>query len=116
MSNNLCKSASVRKMLLAMVFLVAATGSALAAQESTIFRYDGQDFVRVQTTLNTEDGKSAVNTKLDRNSPAYKELVKKHSYAGQATLFAQKCDGNYAPLTDASGQLTGALFVAICNK
>jgi hypothetical protein len=103
-------------MLLAMVFPVAATGDAFAAHESTIFSYDGQDFLRVKTTLTTEDGKSAVNTKLDRNSPAYKELVKKHSYTGQATIFGQKCDSNYAPLTNASGQLTGALFVAICNK
>ena len=116
MNNNLCRSASVRKTLLALVLSFAATGVALAAQESTIFRYDGQDFVRVQTTLTTEDGKSAVNTKLDRNSPAYKELVKKHSYTGQATLFGQKCDASYAPLTDASGQLTGALFVATCSR
>jgi hypothetical protein len=99
-----------------MVLPFAATGAAFAAQESTIFRYDGQDFVRVQTTLNTEDGKSAVNTKLDRNSPAYKALVKNNSYAGQGMLFGQKCDANYAPLADAGGQLTGALFVAICNK
>jgi hypothetical protein len=116
MKNDRCISASVMKTLLALALSFAATGVALAAQESTVFRYDGQDFVRVQTTLTTEDGKSAVNTKLDRNSPAYKELVKKHSYTGQATLFGQKCDSNYAPLTNASGQLTGALFVAICNK
>ena len=116
MSTDCWMSASARKMLLALVFPFAATGGALAAQESTIFSYDGQDFLRAKTTLTTEDGKSAVNTKLDRNSPAYKELVKKHSYTGQATIFGQKCDSNYAPLTDASGQLTGALFVAICNK
>ena len=116
MSNDRWISASVGKMILALVLPFAATAGALAAQESTIFSYDGQDFLRVKTTLTTEDGKSAVNTKLDRNSPAYKELVKKRSYTGQATIFGQKCDSNYAPLTNASGQLTGALFVAICNK
>jgi hypothetical protein len=42
--------------------------------ESTIFTYDGQDFIRKHTTLVTEDGKSAVNTKLDRDNPAYKAL------------------------------------------
>ena len=107
---------SVGKSLLAFVLPLLAVGVAAAAQESTIFRYDGQDFIREKTTLMTEDGKSAANTKLDRNSPAYKQLVQKHSYAGQATIFGQKCDSNYAPLTNASGQLTGALFVAICNK
>ena len=116
MSNHRWISASVRKMPLALVLSFAATGIALAAQESTIFTYDGQDFLRVRTTLTTEDGKSAVNTMLDRKSPAYKELVKKRSYTGEATAFGQKCDAKYAPLTNASGQLTGALFVAICNK
>ena len=80
------------------------------------FAMMGRTSSGLQTTLKTEDGKSAVNTKLDHNSLAYKELVKKHSYTGQPTLCGQKCDSNYAPLTSASGQLTGALFVAICNK
>jgi methyl-accepting chemotaxis protein len=115
-SNDRCIPRSARRKLLALVLSFLAIGVASAAQESTIFRYDGQDFIREKTTLLTEDGKSAANTKLDRNSPAYKQLVKKHAYAGQATIFGQKCDSNYAPLTDASGQLTGALFVAICNK
>ena len=116
MNNRHRISASARKMLLTLVLSFTATGIALAAQESSIFTYDGHDFVRAQTTLTTEDGKSAVNTKLDHKSPAYKALVKKHSYTGQATVFGQKCDANYAPLTNASGKLTGAVFVAICNK
>jgi methyl-accepting chemotaxis protein len=82
-------------------------------QESTIFTYDGQDLVRKHTTLVTEDGKSAVNTKLDRDNPGYKALVQKRSYTGEVTLFGQKCDANYAPLTDEGGQLTGALMVCI---
>ena len=116
MSNDRCIPPSVRRSLLAFVLPLLAIGVASAAQESTIFRYDGQDFIREKTTLMTEDGKSAANTKLDRNSPAYKQLVQKQSYTGQGTVFGQKCDSNYAPLMNASGQLTGALFVAICNK
>ena len=106
----------VKKMLFAFGLAFSATGIAFAGQESTIFTYDGHDFIRAQTTLAKEDGTSAVNTKLDRKSPAYKELVKKRSYTGEATLFGQKCDASYAPLTDASHRLTGALFVAICMK
>lgn len=116
MSNDRSIPVSLRKNLLALALSFAATGAALGAQESTIFRYDGQDFIRVKTTLMTEDGKSAVNTKLDRGSPAYKALAQKRSYTGQSTVFGQKCDSNYAPLTDEGGQLTGALFVATCNK
>jgi cache 3/cache 2 fusion protein len=80
--------------------------------EATIFSYDGKDFVRTKTTLVTEDGASAVNTKLEHGSAAYKALVKKHSYVGEVTVFGHQYDADYAPLTDASGKLTGALFVA----
>ncbi len=83
--------------------------------EATIFSYDGQDFVRTKTTLVTEEGKSAVNTKLDRDTPAYKALIQKRSYTGEATLFGRKYEANYAPLTSGDGGLTGALFVAVAK-
>ena len=81
--------------------------------EATIFSYDGGDFVRTHSTLMTEGGKPAVNTKLDRATPAFKALAQKHSFSGEVTVFGKRYDGNYAPLTDASGRLTGALFVGV---
>ena len=93
---------------------VAAQSPANPAQlEATIFSYDGHDFVRAKTTMLTEDGKSAVDTKLDHGSPAYKALIKKHSFSGDATVFGRKYDANYAPLTGDDGKLTGALFVGV---
>jgi hypothetical protein len=83
--------------------------------EATIFSYDGHDFVRAKTTLKTEDGKSAANTKLEHDSPAYKALLQKHSYEGDITMFGHKYDAKYAPLTGAGGKLTGALFVAVAK-
>ena len=111
-------SAWVGKVILASVLAFSAAGIALAGQgrtiqESTIFSYDGQDFIRTHTTLVTKEGKSAVNTKLEHNNPGYKALIQKRSYNGEATLFGKKCDANYAPLTDENGQLTGAIFVCI---
>lgn len=79
--------------------------------EATVFSFDGKDFVRTKTTLMDEQGKSAVNTKLDHNSLAYKALMKKHSYSGPSTVFGKKYDADYAPLTGADGKLTGALFI-----
>jgi methyl-accepting chemotaxis protein len=115
MSKHHWTSGWISKMLLAFGLAFSATGIAFAGQESTIFKYDGHDFIREQTTLAKEDGSSAVNTKLDRNSPAYTNLVKKLSYNGEGDLFGQKCHSYYAPLTEA-GKLTGAIFVAMCSK
>ena len=90
-----------------------AAAQSQAKIEATIFSYDGQDFVRTSTTLVTEEGKSAVNTKLDHATPAYKALIEKRSYTGDATVFGRQYEANYAPLTGKDGRLTGALFVAV---
>lgn len=84
-----------------------------ATLQATIFKYDGHDFIRTHSTLVTEGGQSAVNTKLDNTSAAYQALVQKHSYTGDATLFGTRYEANYAPLTGPDGQLTGALFIGV---
>ena len=101
-------------------FVDAASSSRAATQsdakiEATIFAYNGQDFVRSNTTLVTEEGTSAVNTKLDHDTPAFKALIQKHSYTGDATIFGRVYEANYAPLTGKDGKLTGALFVAVAK-
>jgi OFA family oxalate/formate antiporter-like MFS transporter len=78
---------------------------------ATIFAFDGEDFIRVQTTLLTAQGKSAVNTKLDRDYPSYQALIQRRSYRGEATIFGRDYDTYYAPLTNEQGQLDGAIFV-----
>ncbi|HSR91185.1 MAG TPA: Cache 3/Cache 2 fusion domain-containing protein [Gemmatimonadales bacterium] len=83
--------------------------------EATIFSFDGKEFVRTKSTLMTQEGKSAVNTKLEHDSPAYSALLQKHSYTGDATVFGKKYEANYAPLTGADGKVTGALFVAVAK-
>ena len=86
-----------------------------ARLEATIFTYDGQDFVRTQTTLVTKEGKSAVNTKLEHDTPAYKALVEKRSFSGDATVLGRHYDAHYAPLAGEDGRLTGALFVGVAK-
>ena len=107
----------MRRLFLVLSLVLPVTllvGNAAWAGElaATIFSYDGTDFVRTQTTL-TEDGKSAVGTKLEHDSPAYKALSQKQSYSGPATLFGKNYDANYAPMVGADGKMTGALFVAV---
>jgi hypothetical protein len=98
--------------LLLPVTVLVSSASAESKIEATIFSYDGKDFVRTKTTLMAE-GQSAANTKLGRDSSAYKALVKKRSYTGPATILGRDYQANYAPLTGEDGQLTGALFVGV---
>jgi len=77
----------------------------------TIFGFDGQDFIRIHTTLLTPEGKSAVNTKLDRDYPSYQALVQGRSYVGEAIIFGRTYQTYYAPLTNDGGKLDGAIFV-----
>jgi methyl-accepting chemotaxis protein len=92
--------------------LTCDTASAETKLAATIFSFDGTDFVGTQTTL-TQDGQSAVNTKLDHDSATYRALSQKQSYSGRATILGQDYEANYAPLVDADGKLTDALFVGV---
>jgi hypothetical protein len=94
--------------------LISGASLAQTKLEATIFSYDGNDFVRTETTL-MQGGQSAVGTKLEHESPAYKALAEKHSYTGPATVFGQNYQANYAPLIGADGKLTGALFVGMAK-
>ena len=102
----------ILSLLLPVTVLVSSASLAETKLEATIFSYDGKDFVRTETTL-MQEGQSAVDTKLDHDSAAYKALVEKHSYTGPATVFGQDYQANYAPLIGEDGKLTGALFVGV---
>ena len=99
-------------LLLPVTLLSSGASFAQSKLDASVFSYDGKDFVRTETTL-MQDGKSAVGTKLDATSPAYKALAEKHSFTGAVTVFGKNYQGNYAPLTDPDGKLTGALFVGV---
>ncbi len=94
--------------ILMSIYIINARNRMTAA---SVFSLDGNDFIRTQTTLLTEDGKSAVNTKLERDNPAYQALLNKNSFTGEAIIFGRLYETFYAPLTDDGGKLTGAIFV-----
>jgi hypothetical protein len=57
-------------------------------------------------------------TRTQENQPPGQSLIRtapltKHWRRNSQTVFGQNYDGSYAPLTDASGKLTGALFVGV---
>ena len=77
-------------LILCLLLVVTALGSSASLAQSkldaSILSYDGKDFVRTETTL-MNAGKSAVGTKLDPASAAYKALVEKRSYTGPHDRF-----------------------------
>jgi hypothetical protein len=101
-------------LLLPVTLLGSSASWAQSKLDASILSYDGKDFVRTETTL-MNNGQSAVNTKLDANSPAYKALTEGHSYTGPVTAFGKNYQGNYAPLIGADGKVTGALFVGVAK-
>jgi hypothetical protein len=56
------------------MMLISSASLAETKLDSSILSFDGKEFVRTDTTL-MQDGQSAVGTKLDHDSPAYKALV-----------------------------------------
>ncbi|WP_168380990.1 methyl-accepting chemotaxis protein [Modicisalibacter radicis] len=79
----------------------------------TIFARDGDDFVRVTTSLEKSDGSRAVGTLLDRNSGSYGRLIAGESYTGTADLFGTRYITQYRPIENAAGRVIGATFIGI---
>jgi hypothetical protein len=73
-------------------FSVATRGVA------TLFVREGDDFVRIASSLKKEDGTRAVATRLDHDHPAYPLLRSGQPYTGTANLFGRDYKTHYLPL------------------
>ena len=80
---------------------------------ATVFARQGDDFVRITTSLRDSAGKRVLGTQLDRSHPAYAQLQSGASYTGRANLFGKPFMTHYLPTRDASGKVIGALFVGM---
>ncbi len=78
---------------------------------ATIFVKQGEQFMRIATSLKKEDGARAIGTALDTTGAAYAALHEGKPYTGRAMLFAKPHMTHYEPLRDASGALVGVLFI-----
>ncbi|MCL2875700.1 MAG: methyl-accepting chemotaxis protein, partial [Betaproteobacteria bacterium] len=76
----------------------------------SIFVRDGNEFVRITTSLKKENGERAIGTKLDHEHPAYATLIANKPYTGKAELFGRQFMTHYLPMQDASGTIVGAIF------
>jgi methyl-accepting chemotaxis protein len=84
----------------------AATGGV-----ATIFVRQGEDFVRVSTSLRNAEGARALGTALDHAHPAYRKLLEGGRYTGPARLFGVDYMTHYLPITDATAKVVGIVFV-----
>ena len=83
----------------------------LTAGVATVFVRDGEDFVRITTSLNKQDGNRAIGTVLDHAHPAYQRLLSGQNYVGRALLFDRYYMTQYTPVRDSGGQVIAVLFV-----
>jgi methyl-accepting chemotaxis protein-2 (aspartate sensor receptor) len=87
--------------------------SRLTGGNATIFAADGEEFVRVSTSVKKENGSRAVGTLLDHASPAYKALREGRTWVGLVKLFGKPFMTQYEPMRDGAGGIIGALYVGI---
>lgn len=85
--------------------------TSLTGGAATVFVRDGDEFVRITTSVKKEDGSRAIGTQLDHKHPAYAGLLQGQPYAGRAVLFGRNYMNQYTPVRDASGQVMAVLYV-----
>jgi len=82
---------------------------------ATIFKADGEGFVRVATTI-IRDGDRAVGTDLDPQGPAIGPIRDGQSYQGAADILGVLHDTRYEPIIDAGGAVIGAFLVGFPHE
>jgi methyl-accepting chemotaxis protein len=80
---------------------------------ATVFARDGDDFIRVTTSIRKLDGERAIGTPLDRSQAAYNDALQGRAHIGYAIIFGKQYVIHYEPVKDSAGQVIGILFVGL---
>ena len=86
--------------------------SQLTKSSTTVFVRSGDDFMRITTSLKTEQGQRANGTALDRQHPAYPLALQGQPFVGLVSLFGRQYMTRYDPLKDTAGKVVGLTLVA----
>lgn len=78
---------------------------------ATLFKKDGNNFVRVSTSIKDSDGKKLINTNLDTSMESYNKLMNGESYEGDTIINNEKYKAAYEVIKDKDGNVIGAYFV-----
>jgi methyl-accepting chemotaxis protein-2 (aspartate sensor receptor) len=77
---------------------------------ATVFARQGEDFIRVTTSVRKENGERAMGTLLDRKHPAYAAMLEAKPFVGRAALFGKPYMTRYEPIRQGN-DVIGILFI-----
>lgn len=78
---------------------------------ATLFVKNGDDFVRVTTNVQKDDGSRAIGTVLDPKGKAIAAIRSGGAYYGDADILGKPYITGYEPIRDASGNVIGIYYV-----
>ncbi len=80
---------------------------------ATLFARKGDDFVRVTTSVENENGGRVIGTTLGRAHPGYERLIAGEVYVGKARLFGRDYITHYRPVKGPDGNVIAVSFVGL---
>lgn len=83
---------------------------------ATVFVKQGNEFIRIATTVRQRDGNLALGTHLDHDNPAYNKNINGEHFADIVNLFGIEYFTQYDPIFDSQHNLIGILFVGLRRK
>ena len=80
---------------------------------ATIFKKDGNDFIRVATNIREDSGARMIGSKLATDQESYKKLINGESFEGDTIINGRPYTTSYILLYDSYGNDIGVLFVGV---
>ncbi len=78
---------------------------------ATLFVKAGDEYVRVATNVQKEDGSRAIGTILDPKGPVIQAIKRGGQFYGEATILGKPYMTAYEPIKDASENVIGIYYV-----
>lgn len=80
---------------------------------ATVFVKEGNDYTRIITNIENENGERAVGTILDTQGKAYEAINKGEIYFGEADILNESYMTRYTPILDDDNKIIGIYFVGV---
>ncbi|WP_191601233.1 methyl-accepting chemotaxis protein [Marinomonas algicola] len=79
---------------------------------ATVFIRNGDDFLRITTSLKKENGDRAIGTYLGKKHPGYHALLSGNTFEGSASLFGKNYLTKYVPIQK-QGRTIAIIFIGV---